>query len=67
MPDDIDIYRAANELIKRYGKDAVIKASMKADKMLERGSMEGRSTWLLIIRAIEELQSKTQPNGAGIH
>lgn len=67
MTDDIDIYRAANEFIKRYGKDAVIQACMKADEMLDKGSMEGRATWLQIIRAIEELQSDKRPKEQRVH
>ena len=67
MTDDIDIYRAANEYIKRYGNDATVLASMKADEMLERGSMEGRSMWLQIIRVIDELQSDKRPIGAEVH
>ncbi len=67
MTDDIDIYRAANEFIKRFGKDATIQACMKADEMLERGSMDGRSTWLQIIRAIEELQSDKRSEGERLH
>ena len=67
MTDDIDIYRAANEYIKRYGNDATVQASMKADEMLERGSMEGRSMWLQIIRVIDELQSDKRPIGAEVH
>jgi len=56
MTDDIDIYRAAHEYIKQYGDDADIQASMMADKMLERGSMEGRALWLQILEAIDELR-----------
>ena len=41
MTNSDDIYRAANEYIKQYGDDADIQASMMADKMLERGSMDG--------------------------
>ena len=67
MTEDIDIYRAANEFIKRYGNDVTVQASMKADEMLERGSMVGRSMWLQIIRAIDELQSDKRPIDAKVH
>ena len=67
MTDDIDVYRAANEFMKRYGKDATIQACMKADEMLERGSMDGRATWLRIVQAIEDLQSDKRPKEAEIH
>ncbi len=35
--DDIDIWRAANALIDRYGEDASMEAVMRADEMLEQG------------------------------
>ncbi len=33
MIPDLDIYRAANLLVKRYGEDAPIEAAMRADAM----------------------------------
>ncbi len=41
MTSDIDIYRAANILVKRYGEDAALEATQRADVMLERGDMDG--------------------------
>ncbi len=41
MTSDIDIYRAANVLVKRYGEDATLEAAQRADVMLERGDMDG--------------------------
>ncbi len=38
---DLDIYRAANELIEQHGDDAAIHAAMKADAMLETGDLDG--------------------------
>ncbi len=35
---DLDIYRAANELIKQHGDDAAIHAAMRADELMEAGS-----------------------------
>jgi len=34
MIPDLDIYRAANLLVKRHGEDAPIHAAMRADAML---------------------------------
>ena len=48
MTNDIDIYRAANEFIKRYGRDTTVQASMMADEMMARGSMEGRAMGLFL-------------------
>ena len=39
MIPDLDIYRAANVIIKQYGQDALIEAAIKADKLLEVGQI----------------------------
>ena len=57
MTPDIDIWRAANLLIKQHGDDAEIVAAQRADLMLERGDPEGRVVWLQIRRAVAELQA----------
>jgi hypothetical protein len=57
MTPDIDIWRAANRLIKQHGENAEIVAAQRADLMLERGDPEGRLIWLRIKRAIAELQA----------
>jgi hypothetical protein len=57
MISDVDIYRAANLLIRQHGADAEIEAARKADLMLERGDREGQRVWLRIRRAIVALQA----------
>ena len=52
---DLDIYRSAHVLVKRYGQDASIEAAQRADAMLDEGDMEGHAVWLRIVRAVEEL------------
>jgi triphosphoribosyl-dephospho-CoA synthetase len=52
----IDIWRAANLLVKRHGEDAAIEAAQRADEMLKRGDIEGQSVWVRIVAAIHELQ-----------
>jgi hypothetical protein len=54
---DLDIYRAANLLIRQHGPDAEIEAARKADLMLDRGDRDGEVLWLLIMRAIVTLQT----------
>ncbi len=61
MTSDLDIYRAANELIKQHGDAADIEAAMRADERLAAGDMEGEGVWLRIIKAIEELLDTTPP------
>jgi hypothetical protein len=56
MISELDIYRAANLLIKQHGGKAGIEAVRKADLMLEHGDHDGQIVWLRIERAIVELQ-----------
>jgi hypothetical protein len=58
MVPDIDIYRAANILIERYGDNAVIEAAKRLDTMLERGDLAGRDVWRRIRQAIDDLQAQ---------
>ena len=57
MISDLDIYRAANLVIKRHGADAVIEAARMVDRMLELGDLEGRDLWRRIRRAILVLRA----------
>jgi hypothetical protein len=61
--DERDIWRSAQAMIKRYGADAVVQASLRADALLEKGDREGQRTWIRVIAAIRELQN-TIPNGS---
>ena len=38
---DLDIYRAAQVLVKRHIEDAPIHAAMRADNLLDRGDLDG--------------------------
>ncbi len=57
MTPDIDIWRAANLVIKQHGENAEIVAAQRADLMLERSDRDGRLVWLRIRRAVAELQA----------
>ncbi len=67
MTSDLDIYRSAHELIEQYGDAADIEAAMRADECLAAGDMEGEAVWLRIVKAVEELLSEEQPEGAEVH
>ncbi len=56
MVSDLDIYRSAKLLVDRHGEDAARHAAMEADKLLAKGDMAGKRTWVRIMRAIEELE-----------
>ena len=45
VTSNIDIYRAANELIRQHGEDAPIHASMRHDELLEAGDVDGCVVW----------------------
>jgi hypothetical protein len=55
----LDIWRAANRLIRKHGADAGLEAVRLQDLMLERGDDQGRLVWTRIKRAIEALQAQT--------
>jgi len=57
MIPELDIWRAANLLIRKHGIEAELFAAQRADRMLERGDRDGRLVWMRIMRAIRELQS----------
>ncbi len=59
--EEIEVYRAANQLIQRYGQDAEIEAAKQADAMIEAGDPEGLAVWKRILRAVDELQ-RDRPN-----
>jgi hypothetical protein len=54
---EIDIWRAANLLIRKHGANAELEAAKRADVMLDRGDEDGRLVWWRIRRAIEDLQA----------
>jgi hypothetical protein len=57
MVSDLDIWRAANLLVRKHGANAALEAAKRADVMLDRGDDEGRLLWSRIRRAIEDLRA----------
>ena len=54
---ELDIWRAANLLIREHGSGAEIEAARLSDLMLERGDLDGQTLWKRIRRAVIELQA----------
>jgi hypothetical protein len=54
--DEIDVWRAANEMMKLFGDDAATRAAMRADAMLDEGDVDGFHAWTRIARAIDDLR-----------
>ncbi len=67
MPTDLDVFRAANTLIKRWGADAEIRAAEQADAILEKGSIAGQQFWLRVLKAIDELQRQDRSEDEALH
>jgi hypothetical protein len=55
MVCDLDIWGAANLLIRQHGDNAELEAARLQDLMLDRGDDEGRRVWRRMRRAIEVL------------
>ncbi len=53
MVIDLDIYRTANEYIKRYSENAAVHAAMRADELLAKGDLNGQRVWIRIIAATD--------------
>jgi len=67
MIPDVDIWRSALVMVKRYGDDAMIEAAARADQLLEEGNMPGCETWHRILNAISQLQAKAPAEGEKVH
>ena len=63
---ELDIWRSANILLKRYKDEAVFIASKRADALLDQGDVHGCAEWIRIAKAITELERKT-PSGEAVH
>lgn len=65
MTSDLEIYRSAKLLIDRHGDNAVIEATMMADKMLEAGDLDGLPPLLGPVSMLVRGWFKERPNPAG--
>jgi hypothetical protein len=56
MTDELDIYRAANILVKEYGAEqAPLIAARRVDAPLGLGDFDGQQVWKAVLRAVQEL------------
>ncbi len=67
LVSDLDIWRAAQVMVKRYDDGAAIEAAMRADEFLDQGNLDGERVWIRIVRAIEELQRDQPQDGEAMH
>jgi hypothetical protein len=67
MIPDLDIRRAAQVMVKRYGDDAGTQVAMRADQLGAEGEPDGAATWQRIMKATERLQAQKPAEGEEVH
>jgi hypothetical protein len=58
---EIDIWRVATLMLKRYGDEADIESAIRAEEFFEAGDHNGAAVWLRVIDAIAQLLNTTPP------
>jgi hypothetical protein len=56
---EIDIWRVASLMLKRYGSNAELESARRADEIWDDGDMAGAAIWRRIIDAIGQLSNTT--------
>jgi hypothetical protein len=59
---EIDIWRAANLMLKRYGNKALDESAIRADELAAAGDHDGAAIWRRITAAVEQLANEV-PSG----
>ena len=67
MLPEIDIWRAAMVLVKRFGDHAATKAATRADELLEEGDIDGVVVWRRIMGACEQLSRNEPEPDTNVH
>ena len=62
MIPEIDIWRAALVMLKRFGDNAPKESATRADNLETEGDRDGAATWRRITNAVEQLVNTT-PTG----
>jgi hypothetical protein len=58
---EIDIWRVANLMLKRYGDAALVESARRADELAAAGDTAGVAVWCRIIDAVDQLSNTTPP------
>jgi hypothetical protein len=58
---EIDIWRAGQLMLKRYGERALEESAARADELASAGDHNGAATWRRIMAAVTQLANKTPP------
>jgi hypothetical protein len=59
---EIDIWRAATLMLKRYGDKALEQSRTRIDELAADGDHDGADTWRRITTAVEQLANKARSN-----
>jgi hypothetical protein len=58
---EIDIWRAAQLMLKRYGDKALEESAARAGELMTAGDDDGAVVWRRITAAVAQLANKTPP------
>jgi hypothetical protein len=58
---EIDIWRAAQLMLKRYGDQALKESAARATELTLAGDDDGAATWHRIMEAVTQLANTTPP------
>jgi hypothetical protein len=61
MIPEIDIWRVANLMLRRYGHEADIESAIRAEELFEEGDYNGATVRRRVIDAIAQLLNTTPP------
>ena len=61
MIPEIDIWGAAQLMLKRYGDKALEESAARADELAAAGDTAGVAVWCRIINAVDQLANTTSP------
>jgi hypothetical protein len=64
---DVDTWRAALLMVKRYGDRAAFEGAMRADLALAEGDVDVAAAWRRILDALDRLQAKAPADGEKVH
>ncbi len=67
MTSNPDIWRAASDVLSRFGTEAPHVLSRQAERLRLAGDLDGRAVALMILSAVEELQRKELVEGERLH
>jgi len=62
-----EVYKMADTLLRRHGRDAVIVAAMRAGELLDAGDMDGYRTWKRLVMLVDGMSETECPEGVSVH